>query len=68
MNKEKISETVTLKELIHRDYVRLKDKGIRGIVLSLALLIFLVQGLASFYQAVWPFVTYYRKLYQITDW
>ena len=57
-----------MKELFRRDYLRLKKKGISGILISLVFILISLKGLISFYSTMWPYIQDFISINKIDLW
>jgi hypothetical protein len=62
------SERVTVKEILYRDYLRLRNKGTGGIIASSVMLIALLYFIEFFGKFAWPKVNEMIDIYGIEKW
>ncbi len=66
MNKD--SSRVTIRDILYRDYLRLRNKGTYGIIASTLMLIGLLYLIEYLGKLVWPKVNEMIELYGIEKW
>jgi hypothetical protein len=62
------STPMTIRDILYRDYLRIRNKGAWGIVASIIILVSLLQAIEMFGETVWPRVIELMKLKNIERW
>jgi sterol desaturase/sphingolipid hydroxylase (fatty acid hydroxylase superfamily) len=67
-NQKADSKPLTIREILYRDYLRIRNKGTWGIIASIVMLVSLLQAIEMFGDTVWPRIIELMKLKNIERW